>query len=514
MRVFKKMFWVLVLLLLAGSTSGTITLNAAIANNMVLQRDIGAYVFGQTTCSSGNVTVEAKLGGVTKATGTAPVSGGEFKVEIFHPRETNGMDIVITDCDSNQILTGVMFGEVIHCSGQSNMEYSWGKLASKCASEPCTSIIATLKTKTMFRWLTASRSTSGGGVGGGFTFPVRHGTPWVTTYPDNQYTSTTADNMVPSATCSALALELDNKWGGQMPIGLVVTARGSSNIHPYMSSDAIADASNTCGGNPNVNALGVFSNPTFSASEHWNAWVSPIVKTKFRAMFWLQGERDAQNDSNSVNKYGCCLSSFIKDMRNKGGYELPVYVMELAGFVTSDDTKGIRAIQTKVGRHFTPNGYVVGFDLGERSDIHPEYKSDFGKRAAWNIFRQIGFDVPAHGPEFVNATKETVNGVEKIRIHFRAGTTEAMALTNTKDCNTCCSGSSEFKINNAAVPQSGVTIDGDTVLLDCSAAGVTLASASTVQYAQEDFPQCSLTSTFSCSSLKVPGIPFSENISV
>lgn len=507
------MFWLLVLLF-AVSTRGAITLNAAMADNMVLQRDIGAYVFGKTTCSSGNVTVEAKLGGITKATGTAPVSGGEFKVEIFHPRETSAMSIVVTDCDSNQYINNVMFGEVIHCSGQSNMEYSWGKLASKCAVEQCTTIMNSLKTKTMLRWLTASRDTSGGGVGDGFTFPVRHGTPWVTTYSDSHLTTTNAVNMVPSATCSAIALELDKQWNGQMPIGLIVTARGSSNIHPYMSSDAIADASNTCGGNPNVNALGVSAIGDFSASEHWNAWVSPIVKTKFRAMFWLQGERDAQNANDAVNKYGCALSSFIKDMRNKGGYELPVYVMELAGFVTSDDTEGIRAIQTKVGRHFTTNGYVVGFDLGERSDIHPEYKNDFGKRGAWNIFRQIGFDVPSHGPEFLNATKETVNGVDKIRIRFRSGTTEAMALTNTKNCNTCCSGKSEFKINNSDVPQSGVTVDGDTILLDCVAAGVTLASATTVQYAQDSFPQCSLTSTFSCSSMTVAGIPFSENISV
>lgn len=241
---------VILLILFVTLTKGNIATTSMLTDNMVLQRDIGARLFGASTCPTGStvtVTMKDSSGAIVFTESVQTILDSKSGRNVFATQEivrSGGLEqytIDFTDCDHTRTRTGAVFGEVIHCAGQSNMEYTWHKIADSngCAlgaPSVCTAPVNTLEQYGTLRMLENSRDISTDG----FTFNAEE-SGWVKKYTSYGNLNMADNGNRPSAYCTAIGIELDRLWNHQMPIGMVTGARGSSWISPWMSPDAIAD---------------------------------------------------------------------------------------------------------------------------------------------------------------------------------------------------------------------------------------------------------------------------------
>lgn len=128
MRSYTASLLLLSLLCAACSlSSATLQLPAVIDSHMVLQRNSPATIWGWTDQPAGTnigVTVASSTGSVASYSATSQADGS-WSVALGNASLTDFTEtftISITDGEDKKVLEDVMFGDVILCSGQSNME--------------------------------------------------------------------------------------------------------------------------------------------------------------------------------------------------------------------------------------------------------------------------------------------------------------------------------------------------------------------------------------------------------
>lgn len=148
---------------------------------------------------------------------------------------------------------------------------------------------------------------------------------------------------------------------------------------------------------------------SYSPTNLWETMFDELVPLSVKGMLWYQGESNDQ-DTNYIDKYG----AFLKCIRDNFGYNMPVYAIELAGFVCwwmpgggiHEDNyvadKGfalIREQQQKATEIFDNNYLVTTMDYGDLYDIHPPQKEEVSKRLAKKALKYTyGFDIEADQP--------------------------------------------------------------------------------------------------------------------
>lgn len=117
----------------------------------------------------------------------------------------------------------------------------------------------------------------------------------------------------------------------------------------------------------------------------YNAMIAPLKNYTVKGAVWYQGESNVSRR----NEYAALLRTMITDWRETfGKADLPFYIVELADFLSKDDTNGrkawaeMRKEQAKVAETMSNTWLIKNSDLGEWNDIHPLDKKTLGKRVA------------------------------------------------------------------------------------------------------------------------------------
>ena len=403
------------------SNSG-VKLSPIFSDNMVLQRDISAPIWGTATPGE-NVSVRFKE---QEKSAVADIAGKWIVHLDPLTASAKPEKLTVTGRTGQLVFNNVLIGEVWLCSGQSNMESSFGYL--KISDE--------IK---------------------GVDYPqirLTGGEKW------NQCTT---DNLM-GFSCVGYYFGM-NLWKQlHVPIGLINISRGCSSIEAWMTPDSMAandsliDA-NGCNllaemkkfqqfvsnydrcspaekermflehcqskysfarqfldenGKPKIDKyndiLGHMR--TVKPAYQFNTRIAPIVPFGIRGTIWYQGETNV-GDSQYAQKQQLLIESWRKLWKESG---FPFYIVQVAPFKWYAKLPEFWLEQYEAVRKTPQTGLISTVDISDINECHPLNKRDVGLRLALLALRDTygKKDTIASGPAY-KSTK--VDGA-KIVVEF------------------------------------------------------------------------------------------------
>ena len=369
------------------STNVALSVSHVFSDNMVLQQNATVPIWGW--CPDGQSVTVSFRGAKVSTT----ARDGKWMVKL-RGLKAGGPDTLtisapgITGANPNAIqLTNVLVGEVWLASGQSNMEWPLHK-----AFQPQADIESA--TNSMIRWISVPN--------------VKANTPapdietnWVVCTPSN------ASNFSAVAFYFARSLqkELD------VPIGIVQSDWGGSNIEAWMSRDTLS--SNTHYKKEILDAYagseqaymdallayykaraeadkkGVTFNQRLPVrgwrpTELYNGMIAPLIPLSMKGAIWYQGEANVSR----AYDYRALFPDLIRNWRHDWGYDFPFLFVQLAPFRAIQSHPGesewaeLREAQTHAAKAVTKTAMIVTTDVGDERELHPPKKAPVGTRLA------------------------------------------------------------------------------------------------------------------------------------
>lgn len=370
---------------ITSSASALINLPSLIGDNMVLQQQTDARIWGEGAPLS-TITITPSWSDETVKVQSDRV--GKWKAKLATPEaSTQPYSITITDKDGSVTISNVLIGEVWYCSGQSNMEMPVRGYKHQPVDGGLDAILSARET-TPIRMFTVGKAVSS--------------TPLDTC--SGHWGKHTPDEV---AECSATAYffaDYLSKALGDTPVGLIISVWGGTTVQPWLSQSAAAKAG------LDISALNMpvdRSTPDVlnMPSTLYNAMVTPVLPFTVKGMLWYQGESNCSDPE----LYEQQMPKFVKCMRD--GFSLgdiPFYYVQIAphdGYGDlSDNVARLRLAQSHL-MHQSPNcGMAVTLDIGNKYCIHPTDKQTVGKRLAyWALAKDYGKnDYAFSGPIFAH----------------------------------------------------------------------------------------------------------------
>eukprot|EP00755_Sulcionema_specki_P009556 Sspe_Gene.44020::Locus_21549_Transcript_1_3_Confidence_0.500_Length_2184::g.44020::m.44020/K05970/SIAE; sialate O-acetylesterase len=393
--------------LLFASAEATVYLNGLFSDHMVLQRPVPdmhvppARIYGTADPSE---TVRVALGGVgSQSFAVHPNSDGGWSQSVSPIAGKMGpYTVTVTGGDGNSTtISDVFFGDVLLCSGQSNMELQLRATDNATAEEAAAHLFPNLRLFTVEHHVSDT--------------PVDYALngSWKITNSSNA-----ADF---SAVCYISGRILTEYLQRTIPtpyVGLVDSNIGGTTVH-HWAPPSVGVACNTTGMLPSSG----------EAAQHppgwcWNSMIHPISMngTGFvvRQVTYYQGEADSgENDRMSPDAYACELSNLIRGWRAMFGYPtMPFIVVQLPGGnggcsltgiddATPSGWQGIQWAQERVYRSVPHTGLVTAGDQG-CCGLHYAHKSEVARRAAlWGQYLTFADASSApEGPRVMYAAKK------------------------------------------------------------------------------------------------------------
>ena len=335
--------------------------------------------------------------------------------------------LTVSDADRALQIRDLLVGEVWLCSGQSNMAMRVD-LARAAEDEKATSDLPLIRVHTVT--YTPARKPS----------PHSSG-QWVKAGPD------IVGNF--SATAFFFGRELHRKH--KVPVGLIVAARGGSDITTWTSRTAQQDTRElnalltswerkVKAWTPEIEAAALAAyekefpkwkaavlaaakagqkrpprpeaarRPVHPADHHhhpatlFNGMIHPLIPYAIRGVIWYQGESNAFTEEQSA-LYEKQLPLLIQDWRERWGQgDFPFAWVQLP-FTSARQVAWARIRESMRRSLFVTNtGMAVTLDLGEENLLHPKNKQAFAHRLAlWARAKVYGEDIPWSGPLFKSA---------------------------------------------------------------------------------------------------------------
>ena len=416
----KKCIALAALALAGGTALAAVKTSPMFASNMVLQRDRDVKIWG--TADPGEKVTVAFAGQSVEAVADA---NGDWEATLAPMAASKEDRQMVVKGEGDEVtLDNVLVGDVWLCSGQSNMEMSfgWGIIDGdnfKAEAAEKFPFIRNMKIRKVTadypqaaapverQWNKAS-DVWGGCTATGYFFARR------------------------------LALELD------IPIGLIDDSWSGCRIEPFVcvegmkasSSEVIkkrvaqveeADPSTEAGSAKAIETIGKIKEwiekntpvieggarpatpiPSFTSIGHdwtsqYNAMVAPIIRYAIKGAIWYQGCSNGGEGDEYIDK----MEALILGWRAVWGYDFPFYYVQLASFTKENDNpvggdgySRIREAQRKSLR-IPQTGMAVTIDIGNGGDIHPKEKLHVGERlASWALAKDYGRDIVYTGPLF------------------------------------------------------------------------------------------------------------------
>ncbi|MDB4584313.1 hypothetical protein N9164_14265 [Draconibacterium sp.] len=371
----------LVFFLVSVSLKAEVKLPAIFGDNMVLQQQTDAAIWGNATA---NKTVKVTTSWNKKSYSTKADSDGKWKLKVQTPVAGGPYSIDISDGKTVK-LNNVLIGEVWVCSGQSNMQmimngyYNQPILGSNEA-------IATSTNKNI-RLITIERDKS-------LEVKDNFKGDWRACNPGN-----VADF---SATAYFFGRMIQNAL--DVPVGLICSAWGGTRIEPWISENGFKnfDWVNL----PDKNQQGDFSQQTPTVL--FNAMISPMVGYAIKGGIWYQGE----SNRNEPKEYEKLMPGLIENWRAEWGIgDFSFFYCQIAPY--DYGTNGLNSAYLREAQYNAsmalPNmGMACLMDVGEKHNIHPADKEAAGERLAYlalaKTYDMKGFEFS--GPKLDNMTVE------------------------------------------------------------------------------------------------------------
>ncbi len=377
-------------LLLPTFGEAALKLPAIINNNMVLQRDCEVPIWGwddpgtKVTVTMGDKKVEATAdeSGRWQVSLSATPAGGPHEISII------GTDI--------KKLTGVLFGEVWLCSGQSNMEWVVNN-SDNPDQEKANAKYPMIRHIKIPHAPQAEAQTD---------VPAGE---WQETTPE------TVGNFTAVGYFFAKHLHAELN----VPIGLIGSNWGGTRIEPWTppvgfeSVPALKDITDKLAEYPAKKEDGSINHQSPLAL--YNGMIAPLVPYAIRGSLWYQGESNNGEGMLYFEKKKALINGWRSIWNNP---EMPFYFVQLAPYTYGGDPTRLAEIWEAQTKTLTVphTGMAVTVDIGNVKDIHPRNKQDVGKRLAlWALAKDYGkTDLVYSGPLYKSME---VDG-DKIRLHF------------------------------------------------------------------------------------------------
>eukprot|EP00294_Goniomonas_avonlea_P003348 CAMPEP_0114562318 /NCGR_PEP_ID=MMETSP0114-20121206/12462_1 /TAXON_ID=31324 /ORGANISM="Goniomonas sp, Strain m" /LENGTH=493 /DNA_ID=CAMNT_0001747989 /DNA_START=129 /DNA_END=1610 /DNA_ORIENTATION=- len=381
---------------------------------MVLQRRVPARLWGW---SEPGDTITITVGSHEVHTAVADSVSGAWEVNL-PAREANssGTTVGIQSSDQNThiLLTDILFGDVLLCSGQSNMELPTIFVDRGEVDE----LLSRLEDFTLIRLLVVERN------------PFNHGpdigvlVPWSLPSPSSLVGSQT----VPfgnwfSALCWATGRARHES--NNLPLGLIQADAGSTPIQAWLPPDAAVACRRPAPWTDDFDYWGTRLPP----SSFFDSIIKPLAPMRLAAVVWYHGESNLPlpgAEEEEAAYYRCALATMVSAWRLLWAQEWGLVTIQL------------HAMRR---RHYSPTGFallrqaqhdssaalsnthmVTAIDLGDPGDdLHPKYKLQLAQRITWSLEGLLSSTLLAHetsGPVAVGAQFRS----GRIIIHFAPAT--------------------------------------------------------------------------------------------
>lgn len=381
----KKLQLVILALLLAIShINAKVKLPSILASHMVLQQNSVVKLWGWSD-KSGEVKIKTSWSDKLYVANISET--GKWAVNISTSSAGGPYNIMFDDGDRLSV-DDVYLGEVWFCSGQSNMEMP----VKGFYGQPVDNSIETIANadkNVPIRLFKVERSMS--------KTPQEdcNGT-WNVNSPEY-----VADF---SAAAYFFGKQLYNTL--KVPIGLVNSSWGGTNITCWMSSDALKKF-------PDISQEYLACDEISQKPQPvtlFNGMVNPIKDFNFKGVIWYQGEANRSDPE----QYKLLFQSFVENWRDSFRNEtMPVYYVQIAPYMYFKNKSNIQAAllreaQMECESVISNVGMVVIMDSGDSSTIHPSKKDIVGKRLAYQALNHTyGISsIISDSPRYVSKMRE------------------------------------------------------------------------------------------------------------
>ena len=478
MKNFPKMMTLGLFLLFATQVSlmADVTPSSLFGDHAVLQREMPVPVWG--SAEPGEKVTVSFAGKVVETQADAT---GKWKVVLpALAASSEGREMTI-EGKNKIVIKDVLVGEVWLCSGQSNMQFGWGK-----ESQP------------MYNW--------------GIVPELAALVPEARKRPIRSFNVPTDVSFAPRDTCkgmwstevsgSAVAFGFSYylQKNLDVPVAVIVACWGSSSIEGWMPRDmteqlphfkaimeAFDSSSNTQSRVSAAIERGISHGNVFARKQPnilYNAMMQPVIPYACRGLVWYQGEANADKYAEYAQSFPLWLARLRKE---QGHDDFHLLAVMLPGF-GDKNWPWFREVQMQILK--VPHTSVANtIDLGDEKNIHPADKAPICERLALLARRDVyGEKIVAQGPTYKGFT---VKG-NRVVVEF----THAEGL-KTRD-NAAPTGFQLAGSNNIWLPAKAV-IKGNTVELEADG----LAEPKFVRYAFAPKPAVNLVN-----GANLPATPF------
>jgi sialate O-acetylesterase len=358
-------FLAISLILCSTFVSAQVELPAVISDNMVLQQQFEAPIWGWAKPGE-KISVTASWD--QKEVTTTADKDGKWMVKLETSKATT---IPQTITINETVLKNILIGEVWICSGQSNM---WWPLSQTMNADK--EIAAANYPEIRLFYVAREFADE----------PKK-----------NCYGKWTDCNPQTAANFSAVAYffgrELHQQLG--VPIGLIHTSWGGTPAEAWTRKEVLQS-------DPELAVYlkrfeekiaasepGVLPINQGSPSGLYNAMIAPLIPFGIRGAIWYQGESNTKEAKLYEKLFPAMISNWRSDWEQG---DFPFYFAQIAPY--NYETPMVCALLRDAQRKSlaVPNtGMAVTLDIGDPNDIHPRNKQEVGKRLAlWALAKDYG----------------------------------------------------------------------------------------------------------------------------
>lgn len=357
------------LILPADHAAAQTRLPALFSDGMVLQRSSDAPVWGWDIPGT-EISVTASWDG-RSCTATAG-EDGRWMTRIETPEAGGPYEITVRGSEE-KVIRGVLSGEVWICSGQSNMAMPVRGYTSQPVEDSFRTILSAPEYGERIHVFNVTKDPGP---------EVREDCRGLWKEASCESAATT------SAVAWHFAVALTEALG--VPVGIIVSAYGSTKIEPWTPKDALEDALE--GAIPKklleekLSARNVEGKAPTEAGSLYNSMIAPLSPYAAKGFLWYQGCSSRKD----YGHYALMQTAMVEAWRRAWGddnAEMPFIFATIAPHAYGNAEDAVRAyfVESQLkSLEMIPNSHaVVTEGLGEKDCIHPPKKREVGEMMAW-----------------------------------------------------------------------------------------------------------------------------------
>ena len=348
------------------SAQAKVTLPYVMGNNMILQQQTEARLWGKTTAKEVKVTTSWD-----NQVYTAKASkNGDFIVKVKTPKASYTPLSITFDDGDRLTLSNILAGEVWVCAGQSNMEMPV-KGFGNCPVEGYNDAVVTANEYKGVHYVKIPS--------------VMRGEPQWNSEP-TEWKEVSPQTVGEASATGYFFAQVLNKTL-DVPIGLIMANKGGTRVESWLTKENLKKYTKE----PTDSAGIVAFKPEwdYHRAMLWgNGTFNPILNYTVRGIIYYQG---CSNVGDPGDQYSERMKILVDQWRGQFGLgEIPFYFVEIAPYhydnVNADNGARLREQQYKAAQIIPNSGLVCTNDLVypyEPAQIHPAQKKPVGQRLAY-----------------------------------------------------------------------------------------------------------------------------------